>query len=153
MKKNLLTGLLLLISITGYPQTIFEKSYVYFGGNYGLYFSNADNFEAIYKDDLHLTSFFGGFGYDNISIIAKYKQFATKGASKVKNIPAKGVADWNQEFYSIGLRVFNNNPVYFDLCYVETKVTEKIGTKNPVLIELESETTTTRATTRSATPC
>lgn len=140
MKKQSLTVLMLLFSLAGNAQNIFQKNYFYFGGSYGMYSSNAEDFEVIYDDNLYLKSFFGGFGYDNFSVIAKYKQFGTRGESKIKNIAAKGVAYWDQEFYVVGLRIFNNNPVYIDLCFVETRLTEKIGTKNPVLIELEGET-------------
>lgn len=131
----------MLIPLIGHAQLIFENSYAFVGGSFGLYSPNADDFEVVYKDNKHLPSVIAGIGYSNFALIGKYKQFKTSGTSKVKNISAKGVADWNQEFYLMGIRIFNSNPVYFDICLVETKLTEKIGTKNPKLVELASEIT------------
>lgn len=130
-----------LFIITGNAQIVFEKSYFFIGGSYGLYSPSQDGFNSVYEKGYHIPALIAGIGYDNFSIIGKYKQFNAKGSSKVGNLSATGVADWKQEFYSAGVRIFNSNPVYVDICFVETKATEKIGTRNPVLTELAGEST------------
>ncbi len=131
----------LLFSISGNAQIVFEKSYFFVGGSYGLYSPSEKNFSNVYEGGFHLPAVIVGIGYGNFSVVGKYRQFKTTGISEVKNLSAKGVADWKQEFYSAGVRIFNSNPVYVDICFVETHVTEKIGTINPVLTELASEST------------
>jgi len=131
----------LLFAIEGKAQVVFEKSYFFVGGSYSMYFPSEKNFYEIYEENFRYPSVFFGIGFDNFSLVAKYRQFKSTGVSLVKNLSAKGYAEWNQEFYSAGIRIFNSNPVYVDICVVETKVTEKIGTVKPNLTELASVST------------
>lgn len=81
-----------------------------------------------------------GIGSGTEFLVGRYREFFAKGTSQVVHADAKGKAEWNQKFYSIGIRSKPKpSGFYFDISYVITDFTEKISVSNPEINELARE--------------
>jgi hypothetical protein len=119
----------------------FESSFtVSFGGLYGV-FNGDRSFSAVYTEDIHPVGVYFALGDGSVFLITRYQQIRTSGSSIVKNIPAQGKAEWQQDCASIGLRYLHpQTELYFDIHYVFTQVKESITTEPVIIPELAVQT-------------
>jgi len=97
----------------------------------GQFVPSANDFEKIYSDK-SLTPTLGiGIGLQNSFLVARYQEFKTTGESIIDGADIKGKANWEEIFYSIGLRTYEAKPMYFELAYIVASIKESISTDPP----------------------
>jgi hypothetical protein len=107
----------------------------------GIFTPEIKNFNEIYGNDEYLPTLVVGLGANQTYLVARYNLYKETGKSLVTGVDLDGDASWRQEYITIGLRSYEQKPVYFELAYAIGKAEETITTETPEYTALNSSWT------------
>ncbi len=97
----------------------------------GIFSPEVKNFNKIYGNNEYLPTIVVGLGVKKTFLVVRYNLYEESGKSLVSGVDLDGDASWRQEFITIGVRSYDQKPMYVELAYAMGKAEETITTETP----------------------
>jgi len=107
----------------------------------GVFAPEIKKFKDIYGNDEFLPSIVIGVGGKQTYLVARYNLYEKTGKSIITGVELDGDAQWKQEIITIGVRSYDQKPLYVELAYAMGKAEETISTETPEYTALNSSWT------------